>query len=189
MTNTNCTPQILTMKIISSFIPFIIATITYAQEPRQPDVWNANNDRYLILYQLPDWSYDFFDSGSLGSEYKLSLYINPFYLEGDFNADGILDVAALIEETATTKYGIVVCHGGTKEYFIIGAGKYVGNGGDDYRWMDLWKVYREPTIEPGVGETEIIPLKGQAIWVGKSESASAVIYWTGSEYKWYQQGD
>jgi len=32
-------------------------------------------------------------------------------------------------------------------------------------------------------------LKGSALYVEKSEAASAIIYWTGKEYKWYQQGD
>ena len=36
--------------------------------------------------------------------------MNPFYLEGDFNGDGALDVAVLIKERGTGKHGIAVVH-------------------------------------------------------------------------------
>jgi hypothetical protein len=32
-------------------------------------------------------------------------------------------------------------------------------------------------------------LRGDALYVEKTESASAIIYWDGSTYRWYQQGD
>jgi hypothetical protein len=32
-------------------------------------------------------------------------------------------------------------------------------------------------------------LRGDALMVVKLEAASAIVYWTGSEYAWYQQGD
>ena len=144
---------------------------------------------YLIQQQLPDWFLEFYQAEKIDSNYKTSDYINPFYIEGDFNGDGEIDIAVLIEEKKTAKRGIIICHGSTKRFFILGAGKTFGNGGDDFRWMDIWKVYRETKVEPGVGETEIINLKGLAILVQKSESASAIIYWTGQNYEWYQQGD
>lgn len=71
---------------------------------------------------------------------------------------------------------------------MVGAGNSLpaGNTGDDYAWMDAWKVYTDKDVETGVGETEKITLKGEAILAIKVESASGLIYWTGTEYRWYQ---
>ncbi len=64
-----------------------------------------------------------------------------------------------------------------------------GYDADDMNWLDAWKVYDKKDVEPGVGETKKIKLKGEAIEVFKLESSSGLIYWDGKEYRWYQQGD
>src|SRR5882724_11586469 len=38
------------------------------------------------------------------------------------------------------------------------------------------------------GKTNHLP-RGDALWVAKSESASAFIFWDGRKYVWYQQSD
>jgi hypothetical protein len=150
---------------------------------------NADFKDFLQIQQLPEWFTEIFNSQHLDSTYKFADFINPFYLEGDFNGDGKLDIAVLIAERASAKRGIIICHGSTNSYFVLGAGNTFDDKGDDFYWMDIWKVYRESTVTPGVLETEIIVLQGQAIYIAKSESASAIIYWTGQNYKWYQQAD
>jgi len=150
---------------------------------------NFDDKYYLLKQQLPDWFVELYETEKIGSNYKISDYLNPFYLEADFDGDNKIDIAVLIEEVKTKKRGILICHSQTKNVYVVGAGKAFGNGDDDFGWMNIWKVYRESKVEPGVGEIEIIILKGQAMYVGKSGAASALIYWTGKEYKWYQQGD
>ncbi len=150
---------------------------------------NSDYKHYLLEQQLPDWFLNLYKSAKIGTDYQIADFINPFYLEADFNWDGHTDIAVLIEDTLTKKEGIIVFHGQIATFFILGAGTKSGNGGDDFDWMDIWKVYQGTSLEPGVGETEKINLKGPALWVEKSESASAVIYWTGTKYTWYQQGD
>ena len=166
---------------------FVLTSITFSVKGQDMDCWDYK--AYLHEQQVPDWFIEFFKGQKLDIIYKISDFINPFYLEGDFNGDEKIDIAVLIEEKKTTKRGIIICHGTTKMFYILGAGKTFGNGGDDFVWLDIWKVYRETKVGLGVSETETISLKGQAILVEKSESASAIIYWTGQNYKWYQQGD
>jgi hypothetical protein len=60
---------------------------------------------------------------------------------------------------------------------------------DDMNWMDAWQVYYKKDVGLGVGETKLLKLKGEAIYAGKLESSSGLIYWDGKEYRWYQQGD
>jgi len=78
-------------------------------------------------------------NGSVGKKYDLFPRMNPFYLEGDFNGDGALDVAVLIKERGTGKHGIAVVHGTIGKITILWAGIGIGNGGDDFDWMDSWQ--------------------------------------------------
>lgn len=172
------------MKLIKYLIFFFTTTVTLTA------ISQVTDDRaYIQEQQLPEWVLVFFKEQKLEDTYTLANYINPFYLEGDFNSDGHIDIAVLIEEKKTSYRGIIICHGSTKKYFVLGAGTNFGNGDDHFGWMDIWKVYREKKVELGVGESQPITLKSDAIWVEKSESASAIIYWTGENYIWYQQGD
>lgn len=153
-----------------------------------PGQTNAN-ERWLLERKLPDGWFSQFAELGLQINYELSNFINPFYLTGDFNGDSIPDVAITIREKGTGNLGFVVLHGGTEDYFILGAGNRLGNGGEHFAWMNIWKVYDKNRIEPGVGESETITLSSDAIYVAKAEAVSAVIYWTGVEYRWFHQGD
>jgi hypothetical protein len=127
--------------------------------------------------------------GAAGKEYDLSFRMKPSYLEGDFNGDGKMDVAILVQEHSTRKLGIAIVHGTTEKVIILGAGIGVGNGGDDFEWMDSWQVYSKPRAHHAAGESSVPHLRGDALLVEKSEAASALIYWNGKRYVWLQQGD
>jgi hypothetical protein len=146
---------------------------------------------FVFESNLPDEIYHFYRQGKIKTIYSIRTDLNPFYLRGDFDGDKKQDYALSIVEKKTGKKGILIYHVGTKTHYIIGAGKSLsnGNGGDDYNWMDAWKVYIEKDVELGIGETEKIILKGEGILAIKVEAASGIIYWTGKEYRWYQQGD
>jgi hypothetical protein len=79
--------------------------------------------------------------------------------------------------------------GTTGKMTILGAGMGIGNGGDDFEWMDFWQVYSKTRAAQVTGEASVPRLRGDALLVEKSESASALIYWNGKRYVWPQQGD
>lgn len=146
---------------------------------------------FVFESNLPEEIYHFYNQEKIITIYSIRTDLNPFYLRGDFDGDKRQDYALSIVDRKTSKKGILIYHTGTKAHYIIGANKPLsnGNGGDDYKWMDAWKVYVDKDVESGAGETEKITLKGEGILVKKLESASGIIYWTGKDYKWYQQGD
>ena len=109
-------------------------------------------------------------------KYDISYHINPFYLRGDFNKDNKNEIAILIEEKVTNKKGIAIFKGKRDSLFIIGAGKSFGNGGDNFSWMNIWRV--------GVQDNNT-----EYIFIEKSESASAAIVWDDTTYIWQQIGD
>ncbi|HEY7001294.1 MAG TPA: hypothetical protein VH330_06100 [Candidatus Udaeobacter sp.] len=119
-------------------------------------------------------------------EYELSFRAKPFYLRGDFNGDGKTDVAAVIKQRSTGKRGIAIIRGGTEKVTILGAGTSIGNGGDDFEWMDSWEVYSRDRAAHSI---RVPKLHGDALLVSKSETGSALIYWNGKRYVWLQQGD
>lgn len=158
------------------------------------DTWLRNGqwgdpDKAPELWNSPEWVTNLVEKKDFDRRYRFTSRINPFYLRGDFNGDGKTDIAVLIKEIKTGKQGIAVLHYGINNIIVIGAGNALGNGGDDFSWMDLWHVQRKGKVEQGVGEGMPPKLRGEALYIEKSESASALIYWTGRKYQWYQQGD
>ena len=128
-------------------------------------------------------------NGSLPKNYEISFRVNPFCLRGDFNSDGNIDVAVLVKHCSTGKLGIAIVHGGTNKVTILDAGTAIGNGGDDFEWMDTWRLYSKNGAAPGGHLANVPHLRGDALLVGKSEAASALICWNGKLYVWFQQGD
>lgn len=141
------------------------------------------------IRDLPEAARRILTNGSLGKEYDVSASINPYYLEGDFNGDGKIDVAVLVKQRSTGKLGIAIVHGTTGKVKILGAGSIIGNGGDDFEWMDSWQVFSKARAAHAAAETGTPHLRGDALLVEKSEAASALIYWNGKRYVWSQQGD
>ena len=100
-----------------------------------------------------------------------------------------MDAAVLVKERSTGKLGIAIFHSTTGKVTILGAGIGIGNGGDDFEWMDSWQVYSKKRAARAAGEISVPRLRGDALLVEKSESASALIYWNGKKYIWSQRGD
>jgi hypothetical protein len=141
------------------------------------------------LRDIPEAIKKAITNGSLAKDYDISFQIEPFYLQGDFNGDGTTDVAVLVKQRSSGKLGIAIIHRGINKVAILGAGVEVGNGGADFEWMDYWQLYSKSRVSRGSGETKTPKLQGDALLVGKSEAASALIYWNGRRYVWLQQGD
>jgi hypothetical protein len=144
---------------------------------------------FQLWSSLPPGIVEAFENNPSAKRYELVAHLNPFYVNGDFNGDRRTDTAVLIKETGSGKIGIAIIHAGAKSIIVLGAGRKFGNGGDDFRWMDAWHLYPRGPVQRGADETAPPVLKGEALMVIKTESASGLIYWNGKRYGWYQQGD
>jgi hypothetical protein len=153
----------------------------------QPDLaWSPGPDVATQRNNIPEAIERAITKGSLAKDYDVSFRVNPFYLRGDFNGDGKVDVAVLVKQRSTGKLGIAIIHGGVDKVTVLGAGVGIGNGADDFEWIDSWQVYPKDRVIPGAGEAIVPRLHGEALLVGKSEAASALIYWNGKRYVWLQ---
>jgi hypothetical protein len=171
---------------------FILCFINLASVYAQTDDYNE----WILQQRLPDWTVQHLNDIEFSKDFRFSSFINPFYLESDFNGDGQIDAAITIESKTNNKKGIIILHNGKEEHFIIGAGIKFDNGGDNFSWMDIWKVHRDLnaqqlTYKPDgdIDASKPIKLNNVGIDVIKSESAGGLIYWDGQTYKWLQNGD
>jgi hypothetical protein len=143
---------------------------------------------WVQLANIPAFAKEVFSEKKLNEKYDFSFHINPFYLRGDFNGDRRSDLAILIKEKKTGKVGIAIFHDGRRDVFIVGAGNAIGNGGDDFKWMNVWSVHQKGKVQ-SPEEEKSLQLIGEALSVEKGDSASGLIYWDGKKYKWYQMTD
>jgi len=66
---------------------------------------------------------------------------------------------------------------------VVGAGTPLPGGGDDLSWIDAWDHWaRGVTYDVMHREPPRGPLLADALWVGRRDSSSAFIIWTGSGF-------
>src|SRR4030095_4639146 len=171
---------------VALLVPFATAV---AEPSTQESAQSQATDTHTQMPDIPEAVQKAIKHGALSKEYEVAFRLNPFYLRGDFNGDGKIDVAVLVKQRPTGKLGIAVIDGVNNKVRILGAGTPTGNGGDDFEWMDTWQVYSKTRAAHAAGETGVPHLRGDALLVSKSEAASALIYWNGKRYVWLQQGD
>lgn len=153
--------------------------------------WAANNDTadFVALASVPPQALEALNKPTVASQYAISTQLNPFYVQGDFDGDGKLDCAILVRNKASGKLGIAIVHAGKPGVSVLGAGTAFGSGGDDFAWMDAWYVYPRGQVSKGASGAAPPKLKGDGLMLIKTEASSGLAYWTGAQYKWYQQGD
>ena len=93
------------------------------------------------------------------------------------------------KERSSGKLGIAIVHGKTEKVTILGAGVGIGNGGDDFDWVIPGRFTPKRVPSTAQVKPAFPHLRGGALLVEKSESASALIYWNGERYLWSQQCD
>ncbi len=138
---------------------------------------------------LPAWLCES-EAGRRASEkYTPYTRITPFYLLGDFDGDGTLDIAIWVRNIKTKHVGVLIVHRNTNQLFALGAGTPTNNWGPSFSFFDMWSLHPKEPIPKSPYEDSVPQLVGDAIWFAKSESASAFVYWNGKAYVWYQESD
>lgn len=123
---------------------------------------------------------------TLGSGYTISGRINPFYLRGDFDGSGKAGYAVLVRNG--DQQGVMLCRSGMAKPVVLGAGTEFNKMKDLN--FNAWQVHpKGHPVERGVEEGKPPTLQGDAILLEWEESASAIVYWNGKRFIWYQQGD
>jgi hypothetical protein len=120
-----------------------------------------------------------------GPSYVLTTKIAPSYLNADFDGDAKPDVAAVVSRGK--QQGLAVCLSGAPAPVVLGAGVAF----NDMKDLDFtaWRLHpKNQRVARGAGQSRPPMLKGDALYL-EWESASAIVYWNGKRFVWYQQGD
>ena len=88
---------------------------------------------------LPLWADSALRAGGLDQRFTLSSRLNPVYQFGDFDRDGLTDVAVEILD-AGLRCGLAIVHRIDRSVHIVGAGQPIGNGRDHLARFGGWGV-------------------------------------------------
>lgn len=135
--------------------------------------WDQGYDQWVQRQNIPPGIESLFKEKGLLEAYDFYFQKNPFYLRGDFNGDGQPDIAVLVQQKSTKVPYVSIIHQGSKKIFVT-----------SYSGSDIWYVYGMKKVGQNVFGATPPLLKGEAIWIEKSESASGLIYWNGKKYDW-----
>jgi hypothetical protein len=102
--------------------------------------------------------------------------LNPGEQFGDFDGDGLLDLAVPVVETATRKHGLAIVHRVDQSTYILAAGQPLGAGDDEFSWLTGWSVDR-------------LRSRRDAIRVDRPGHPSAWAVWNGHSYSWVENPD
>lgn len=122
-------------------------------------------------------------------DYKLSAHLNPFYLHGDFDGDGLRDTAVLIRHSISNRNGIAVFHANRQAPFILGSDGPVAENTGYASVFNSWSVMSRGPVRMGADETPPPTLMGDALVLVKLEASSVIMHWNGVSYATYWQGD
>jgi hypothetical protein len=140
----------------------------------------APADQTLMRESLPAWGLRTLDAPAFAGKYALETRLNPFFQHADLDGDGKLDLAVLIVEKTSGKHGVALLRRAVAAPVVVGAGRDFGNGGDDWGWMDVWRIEDAP-VAAGKLRYDLL--------VEKSESGGGRIVWDGRTFRWKQAGD
>ena len=132
---------------------------------------------------LPEWAAGSIHGSPALAPFEVVYRLNPYYQQGDFDGDGRLDLAVLIRRRTTHQEGVVIVHRSDLSVHVVGAGRALGNGGDDFSWLDQWFVQERSVLHDARARGRDV------LYVGKSESGGGLIWWNGRAYMWAQWGD
>ena len=151
----------------------LVALLLAVIAPRAPA--QELSAEWLARMSLPSWVDSVIGPLLLKGKYTLGLRLNPFLQVGDFDNDRRMDAAVFARDGTSGKEGILLLRHARPTPVVVGMGHPFGNGGDDFTWLNVWRVESGP--------------KGDQLVVEKSESASGAITWDGREYRWTQLSD
>lgn len=131
----------------------------------------------------PAWATSMLADSVFRARFAIDGTHQPSQLAADFDGDGNKDLALRIRHRGSGKRGIALLLSKGRRLTTIGAGRDFGNGGDDWEWVDNWRV------EIRTPDGARLPGKHDVLFVEKRESAGAYLWWDGRRWRWTQHGD
>ena len=128
---------------------------------------------------IPLWADSALRRAGLGQQLMLSSTLNPVYALGDFDRDGLVDVAVEVKDTGGLRCGIAITRAMDRSVWILGAGRPLGNGANQIacgRWRV--EVARHGRRQGGFSPDLVYALD--------AEGHGGWLVWDGTSYRWVQ---
>ena len=126
---------------------------------------------------IPLWA----DSTLRGAGLMLSSELNPLYVIGDFDRDGLPDIAVEVKD-GSLRCGLAILHRIDHSLHIIGAGRPVGNGSNEIACGEGW----------GIQPAQFAPHDGlvspDLLYVTAGWHDGGWLVWNGTTYVWVAWG-
>lgn len=136
--------------------------------------------------QLPQWAQDQWNVLSKSEKLEIATRLSPFVWRLDFDGDSKADIAVFVR-SSSGKQGIALLLRSGRNY-VLGAGKKLGNGGDDFSWLDTWTAAERGSLQHRYA-SKPFRINADGLIVIKSESAGGLIYLKNGRPTWQQQSD
>lgn len=178
------------MKRITEIVVLLMIPISAASAANK---WIMSPE---VDFNLPNEVQTCLEKSNYKDVFAITGRINPMYLRVDVKGDGKLEYVLFIQRVRDRKDGLLICDtSGRSE--IIFAGNAVrdigGDGGDtfddDLNLVDYWFVYKGALGAGFEGMPPPPKAKGEVIGIGRMETWSKALYWTGKRFITYQLGD
>ncbi len=160
------------------------------QQRLEPKTWcdyTWNGAAFPPRLNLPAWACKVADARKLERIFWPDEHINPLFINGDFDGDGLSDIAVRVVNKSTQAIGVVIMHQRNKRVYSVGGGGAT-DGTTNLAVYDGWTLLPRSRIQSN-HETQPLILKGDALHWMKSESAASLLYWNGKGYAWYRISD
>lgn len=128
-------------------------------------------------------------SVKLGEPFDLETSINPFYLRGDLDGNGLVDYAILIRGRTSKLRGVVICKD-SKQPFTFGPvaklATPLSSFDDDnfitHRWVIATKEFTKANFDHG-GRKISAKAQGESVLFVFEGSRGVTIYWDGRNFR------
>lgn len=91
----------------------------------------------------------------------------------------------LVSNRKTGALGVAFVLRGAHHVDIVGAGTLPDGGPGDFSGVDRWSVLRQgASFDLVIHDRPGIPLRGDAVWMARPDSASAFLVFTGKGFRW-----
>lgn len=132
------------------------------------------------------------------SDVRVSCYVGPCQLSGDFDSDGQGDMVVPVESRQTKKRGLAILLGNGRS-LLVGLGKVLPGGSadsaeySDFKWVGKWEIspksrFHQEEGAPANGAVgDYISLSGE--YLDSGAAMSLLIYWDGQRFMQAASGD
>jgi hypothetical protein len=171
------------MKIIFIFLFYVIfSSLVYSEAQNCPE----RDEEFVNRSSASDNFWKLLEGTTLLDNYQLDICrVNPWYLNGDFDANGYYDYSIILKPRSGKDE--------IKLAVIWDSGKVDILERDDklqYPTIDAWHIFsKNETVLLGAEEGTPPILIGDGIMIYKLESSSSLVYWNGTRFTYYWQGD